>query len=512
MLEAREIGREADVINFITSAIADHKSSYLYQTAVDAKLYYQGENPTISRYEKIVYDMQGKAHRDMWTANHKIKSKFFKIVVDQEVNYLLGNGITLKKGKDKLGKNFDQIVSRAAKYAVIGGVSFGFWNLDHIEVFRVTEFVPLYDEENGALMAGIRFWQVADNKPLRCTLYEIDGYTEYIRRSGEDMVVLHEKQSYVIHATAAAADKDKIYTGENYPTFPIVPLKYDDDSRPEICGGRNTIDALDLMRSGMVNNTDEGSIIYWALTNCGGMDYVDAEKFLQTVKTTHVAFMDNADDGAHAEPHTVEMPVTSSQATIDMLTRTLFEDFQAINTGDETLNASTATGIKFRYVSLDLKVDGLEGQVTEFLHGIFALAGVDDEPTYTRNRIINTLEEMQTVIMAADYLDDEYITTKALTLMGDADQVEAVKKRRSAEELSTVNAAGATETPDEDDAIDAAEEAVGRTLNGSQTNSLLSVLRGVRTGEISENQAVLILKTSIGLSREDALAIIRGEE
>lgn len=43
----------------------------------------------------MVYDLEGKAHPDMYTANHKIASKFFGFVVDQEVSYLLGNGVRL---------------------------------------------------------------------------------------------------------------------------------------------------------------------------------------------------------------------------------------------------------------------------------------------------------------------------------------------------------------------------------------------------------------------------------
>ena len=42
------------------------------------------------------------------------------------------------------------------------------------------EFAALQDEETSAIRAGVRFWQLADNKPLRATLYEEDGYTEYV--------------------------------------------------------------------------------------------------------------------------------------------------------------------------------------------------------------------------------------------------------------------------------------------------------------------------------------------
>ncbi len=446
-----ECGEDEDrCITFIKSAIADHKGSAIYRIAMDAQLYYEGENPTITRYEKILYDIQGRAHRDMYTANHKIKSQFFRVAVKQEYNYLLGNGVTLKSNaKSKLGSNFDNQVKKAAEYALIGGVSFGFWNLDHMDVFRITEFVPLYDEENGALMAGIRFWQIAPDKPLRCTLYALDGFTEYIQRQGEDMTILQERRAYILHTTAAELDGTKIYDGENYPSFPVVPLRNNEKCRSELCGKRNTVDALDLVKSNMINNVDEGNIIYWALTNCGGMDDLDAAKFLQQVRTTHVAWIDNAEDGAKAEPHTIEAPYVGTQTAIEMLEKTLYTDFMAFDEHAVQAGNQTATAIRASYVPLDLKTDDFEGQVTEFLHGIFALAGVDDEPTYTRSQITNKQEEMQTLMLAATVLDNEYIITKALTILGDGDMVEEVLKRWAAENLDRFDG-GQSEPPDSD--------------------------------------------------------------
>jgi hypothetical protein len=428
---------EKERISFIKSAISDHKRSDIYQTAVDAQKYYDGENPTINKYEKILYDMQGKAHPDMWTANHKIASSFFGFAVDQQTGYLLGNGVTFARGTDKnrLGRDFDTRVSQAAEYAQIGGVSFGFWNLDHMEVFEITEFAPLYDEENGALAAGVRFWQIDGGKPLRCTLYEPDGFTEYIRRKGREMEILRPKRAYILRIAGAALERDKIYQGENYPSLPIVPLKNNRECRSSLRGKRNTIDALDVCTSNMVNNADEGNIIYWALQNCGGMDELDAAAFLERVKTTHIAFMDNAEEGATAEPHAVEAPFAGTQAAVDMLVKRLYQDFQAFDASAVVAGNQTATAIRASYVPLDLKCDKFERQVTEFIQGILKLAGIDDEPTYTRNQITNKQEEMQTVLLAAQYLDEEYMTTKALTILGDADMAEDLLKRRAAEEL-----------------------------------------------------------------------------
>lgn len=422
---------------FIRQAVNEHKASAAYQTAVDAELYYKGENPTITKYDKIIYDMKGMAHKDMYTANHKIKSQFFKLVVNQLKSYLLGNGVSFSSDatKKKLGDTFDQQMGKAAKYAQIDGVSFGFWNFDHVDVFKLTEFAPLYDEETGALMAGVRFWQLSNNKPIRYTLYELDGFTEYIKRSGEDMKELKAKRPYKISVAVSGLEEGQILGGENYPTFPVIPLKNNDDCLSELVGKQNTLDALDLCRSGMVNNVDEGALIYWALTNCGGMSQEDAEKFLYTVKTTHVAFIDNAEDGASAEPHSIEAPYVGTQTAIDGLIKQLYEDFQAFDSSAVSAGNQTATAIKASYVPLDLKADDFEEQVTTFILGILAVAGIDDEPSYTRNKIINTQEEVNTIMTAADRFDDEYVTKKLLTVMGDADQYEDLMKRKAAEDL-----------------------------------------------------------------------------
>lgn len=423
-------------IEFARSAINEHRESAAYKTAVDAEQYYNGLNPTINRYEKIIYDMQGRAHRDMWTANHKLASRFFGFAVDQEVSYLLGNGISFAKEETpgKLCADFDQEVMDAARAAKIAGVSFGFWDLTHLRVFHLQEFVPLYDEENGALMAGIRFWQVAPGKPLRATLYEPDGFTEYYQPKNKDMEIRQPKRSYKLIVRKAEIGETEIYDGGNYPSFPIVPLKNNKRCLSEIVGKRNTIDALDLASSNMVNNVDEGNLIYWVLSNCNGMDDLDDARFIERLKTTHVAHA-NGDDGAKVESKTIEAPFEGTSSTIDMLKKKLYEDFQCFDASAVTAGDHTATAIKASYVPLDLKTDKFEAEVTRFIVGILRLAGIDDQPSYTRNQIINKTEEVQALMMAAQYYDEEYITKKLLTINGDIDQYEDMAKRKSAEEI-----------------------------------------------------------------------------
>ena len=456
---------EKERIDFIRQAINEHCSSDRYKTAVDAELYYDGLNPTINRYEKIIYDMQGRAHTDMWTANHKLASRFFGMAVDQEVSYLLGNGITFSDDstKKKLCSDFDQEVMDAARNAKIAGVSFGFWDVEHLRVFSLQEFVPLYDEENGALKAGIRFWQVAQDKPLRATLYEMDGFTEYSQPKNKEMEIKQAKRRYKRIVRTAEVGETEIYDGENYEGFPIVPLKNNRHSLSEICGKRNTIDALDLASSNMVNNVDEGNLIYWVLSNCNGMDDLDDAKFIERLKTTHVAHADG-DDGAKVTPQTIEAPYDGTNATIDMLKRKLYEDFQCFDAAAVSAGNQTATAIKASYVPLDLKTDKFESEVTRFIVEILRLAGIDDTPSYTRNQIINKAEETQSLLMGAQYYDDEYITKKLLTINGDIDQYDDMMKRKAAEDIDRFT--GGNERENEPEVTANAETGRGASANG----------------------------------------------
>ena len=118
-----------------------------------------------------------------------------------------------------------------------------------------------------------------------------------------------------------------------------------------------------------------------------------------------------------------------------MLKKKLYEDFQCFDAAAVTAGQQTATAIKASYVPLDLKVDRFEAEVTRFIVEILRLAGIDDQPSYTRNQIINKTEEVQALMLAAQYYDDEYITKKLLTINGDIDQYEAMAKRKAAEDI-----------------------------------------------------------------------------
>lgn len=421
-----EVGEnEANRMQFVYEAISEHKSSDLYKTAQIADEYDRKQNRTIVQYQKLLYDATGRAIPDNVSANYKITSGFFNRFTTQQVQFLLGNGVTWEDEttKDYLGEDFDKQLQVAAKASLGAGVSFGFYNYDHLEVFTALEYVPLYDEENGALMAGIRFWQVDAQKPLRATLYEIDGITEYIWEDGEGRI-LKEKRPYILTLISTGVDEAEIFAGENYPTFPIVPLWANPHRQSELVGLREQIDAYDLIKSGFCNTIDEASFIYWTINNAGGMDEIDLADFVQRLKTIHAANVE--DTGATAQANSLEAPHEGREALLDRLAKDMYADYMALNIDEIKGGANTATQIRAAYEPMNNKADQFEYCVLEFLQGILSVAGLEDTPTFTRSYLVNTTEEITVLLQAAQYLDDEYVTRKILTLLGDADKADEI--------------------------------------------------------------------------------------
>ena len=429
---------EKDRMDFCIQAINKHRASVEYKRAVIAELYNKQQNVTINMYQKFLYTISGKAVPDNFSANHKCASNFFHRFVVQQTQYLLGNGVDFEEDaiKAKLGGDkFDMKIKEAGKEALIAGVSFGFYNFNTINVFKLTEFVPLIDEENGGIKAGIRFWQIADNKPLRFTLYEIDGYTEYIRRKGEEPQILKDKRPYVV-SVRTDGDETEIIDGRNYDGFPIVPF-YSPNKQSLIVGMRENIDCYDLIKSGFANDLDEASMLYWTIENAGGMDDLDLVQFVERMKTVKAAVV-NGDAGARAEAHTVEVPYQSRETYLERLEADLYRDAMALNVNQISGGNITATAIMAAYDPMDGNANDFEDCAVDFVDGLLALAGYDAQVKYTfkRSRIANQQEETNTVLAAAQFLDHETILRHLPFLS--ADEIDGILDRVTEEEANRI--------------------------------------------------------------------------
>lgn len=404
-------GDQKKLKTFIQSVVSDHRGSDYYRTASDAEQYYAKRNVTILEYQKYIYNNLGQQVPDVWSSNYKLTHGYFRQFVIQQTQYVLAHGISFEDDatKEKLGKNFDNQLSALAKKAMVDGVSFGFWNFDHLEVFGFADtpkepgFAPLYDEDTGLLRAGVRYWKPS-REAKRWTLYEQDGYTDYIKREGEDVEILYEKQPYIQTIKATPTTGVEGVEGRNYPGFPIIPLYANDLKESELVGIRPSIDCYDFIMSGMANSIDETSAFYWTLEGTGAMDDEDLVAFVNRMKQLHAVVLGR---GQEAEAHTLSVPVDANKMLLDYLKDDMYENFGLMNPSKALSGNLTATAIRLAYQPQDDKCSDFEYCLRDFIYKLLELLGIDDEPTFRWNRIANQQEETSMVMSVANHLDEE---------------------------------------------------------------------------------------------------------
>lgn len=449
MLTYQDFEAAEDRANFITQAIMEHTGSEEYLLALDADEYDRQRNVTISNYVQTILTAYGEPVEDFTAANNRITSNFFHRLNTQRCAYSLGNGVSFtehvekivdEKGiersvdrtKEKLGNRFDTDLKRTGYKALIHGVCFGFWNVDRLHVFPLTEFVPFWDEETGVLRAGIRFWRLHPNKPMTAVLYTEDGYTRY--RSGVgvnnmDFEALDRRpKAYRTITARTVADGEYIVGEMNYGSLPIVPLWGSDLHQSTLVGMREKIDSFDLIRSGFANDITDCAQIYWILENYGGMSTEELARWRDKLKITHMAVADT--DNGKVTPYTQDIPYQARQIYLDSIRAGIYEDFGALDVHTVAAGA-TNDHIDAAYQPMDENADDFEYQIIEFVQQVLRLMGIEDTPQFKRNRVSNQTEQTQMVISAAEYLDEETILQKLPFVT--VDEVQDIIARRDAE-------------------------------------------------------------------------------
>lgn len=420
----------------LSRAINAHKASEIYRTAIEADLYDAQRNVTISNYARMLYTASGQRVADRYASNNKICSSFFRRLNTQRMTYSLGNGVTFNVDglKERLGVDFDTRLRDAGYYSLIHGESFLFWNVDHVHVFRATEFAPLWDETNGTLKAGIRWWQIDTNKPVVAVLYEEDGYTRFVSENGTtDFKPVDDKAAYrYTLMKAPAEDEPEIVGVENYGVLPIVPVYGSRLHQSTLIGMKESIDSYDLIRSGFANDLQDCAEIYWIIGNAGGMDESDLAQFRDRLKLQHIATVGEA-DGVTVTPYTQEIPSNARSAFLDRIRAGIYEDFGGLDVHAVAAGA-TNDHIDAAYQPLDENADDFEYQIIEAVQGLLSIIGEEDTPNFKRNRISNEKERTEMVLLAANYLDDE--TVLNLLPFISPDMIEGIIERKGIDDIN----------------------------------------------------------------------------
>lgn len=534
------VGDDINAIgDFVLRVIADHESSPKFRTGQIAGEFYRHHDPYQEKIIKIIRDANGNEIPDKYSPNHKLTANWHFIFTVEMVGYLLGNGISFDNPevKNKLGgSEFDTVLQEILTDSANDGVAYGLVSENGVSALCFGSdnskpyFAPLLDEDDGKLKAGVNYWQIAPGKPVIAVLYTINGYMKFKKYTDEKgkigMNLIKELTPYNVKAVSNEIQGDYIIEAENYSELPIIPLNYI-NNQSSIEGNVDSLVSYDLTLSGFTNDVVQ-NLIYWILQGYDGMDKEDDLRFLRDIYAQRVI---HNEENQSAEPKQIEAQYQAREAALTRIEQQIMLDYMAADTKSLRSGAITTVEIKSAYKNLERKCDIVEEKVRKFVRGVLRVYGFDEnEPFhFTRPKELNVQEEVNTLVAGAQFCGDEYTTKKILEIHGDIDEFDNIQKKKQSDEMSIFNAQAVTmqnnESPENavqpsessdtsniQDAIDTAEDATGKALNGAQMQSLITVMEKLSDGKLTENQAVNILSTAIGISKNKAKEIIRGDE
>lgn len=442
---------ETDRAKWLGKAIAWYMKSDEYNLALMANEYERQMNPTIKNFVKKVYDITGVSSPDFVSTNNRIASNFFHRLNTQRCSYSLGNGVSfvskttemqkdmttkvVDKTKEELGDDFDNIVYKAAYYALIHGLSYTYDNDGEYYVFPMTEFLPFRDEVTGKIRAGVRFWSLEwGRRPIVVDLYEEDGYSRYVtaeKKFGLGALELkEEKRPYKETVNYSEADGEEIVDGSNYSSIPVVCMYGSKTKQSTLVGMQANIDAYDLVHSGFANDLTEVAQAYWLINNAAGMNSDDITMFRDRLLLQHIAVVD--ENNSSITPYTQEIPYNAREACLNRIKSSLYRDFGALDVDNISSQSRTATEIEAAYQPMDEEADDFEYQIIQYIQQLLELRGIDDMPVFKRNRVTNQKEQTETVMLAAQYLDEQTILNKLPFVT--VDEVDSILSKKDMEE------------------------------------------------------------------------------
>ena len=425
---------------------------------LEANAYFSGNNTEIMKKVMIkpevirtkTEDGERKSLTSTQVVGNRLSNDFFFRFVVQQNQYLLGNGVTLKSAeiKKKLGRSFDTRLQEIGENSLLHGVSWGYWNFDHVEAISAVKdsysgFVALCDEMTSEPKVGIQFWQIDKEKPMGVRLFEADGVTVFSFPStgtvenDTKVSIVEPKRAYKIK-TIRDGSGVSVLSEENYRTIPVVPLFGNKEKRSELTHNiKSKIDAFDRIQSDLGDNLDRANDVYWVLNNFGGTadDVVNMIEMINKVKA--VLNQSNAvGGGATAEPRTIEVPYMARSTALEILRKSLYQDFMALDMDEIKGGSLTNVAIKTAMANLNLKADRYEWQCFSFVQNILSFVGVEGEDAeiirFNRRGIVNESETIANIYMMRNDVSREWAL--AANPMVSSDEIPTILAQREKEQ------------------------------------------------------------------------------
>ena len=434
-------------VSEIKTFIDKDASSTKKRRAMEGRRYYEADHD-IKDYRIFFIDADRKLREDTTKSNIKISHPFFRLLVDQQAQYMLSGKDGFVKSdipelQTELDAYFNENESFVAELSELlsGAVSKGFEYMyaykDESDrtAFQTADsigVVEVREKETDDGCAYVIFWYVdrigKDNKKIKRIQVWDDKQTWFYCQVDDGAIVPdesvdHNPRPHIIYKK----DGDESTYYDDYGMIPFFRL---DNGKKQFSGLKPIkalIDDYDLMNAGLSNNIQDTNEALYVVRGFQG-DNLD-ELMVNIKAKKHIG----VDEDGGIDIKTVDIPVEARKIKMEVDEKNIFRFGQGVNTEAlKDTSATTSIAIKSAYANLDLKCDGLQPFLLQFMRKLLKLVlkeindtqGTDYEQKdvyfdFDREIITNAQENAQIDLTKAQEQQTKVTTIQnAATLLG----------------------------------------------------------------------------------------------
>lgn len=434
-------------VSEIKTFIDKDASSTKKRRAMEGRRYYEADHD-IKDYRIFFIDADGNLREDTTKSNIKISHPFFRLLVDQQAQYMLsGHGGFVKSDIPELQTELDAYFNENESFAaelyelLVGCISKGFEYMyaykDESDrtAFQTADsigVVEVREKETDDGCAYVIFWYVdrigKDNKKIKRIQVWDDKQTWFYCQVDDGAIVPdesvdHNPRPHIIYKK----DGDESTYYDDYGMIPFFRL--DNGKKQFSCLKpiKALIDDYDLMNAGLSNNIQDTNEALYVVRGFQG-DNLD-ELMVNIKAKKHIG----VDEDGGIDIKTVDIPVEARKIKMEVDEKNIFRFGQGVNTEAlKDTSATTSIAIKSAYANLDLKCDGLQPFLLQFMRKLLKLVlkeindtqGTDYEQKdvyfdFDREIITNAQENAQIDLAKAQEQQTKVTTIQnAATLLG----------------------------------------------------------------------------------------------
>lgn len=366
----------------IRTLIDNDEASKKKQLAKKGVAYYEGQHD-IEEYRIFFINADGKLEEDKTKYNSRISHPFFKLLADQEAQYMLsGKDGFIKSDTPELQAELDTYFNENESYLaellelLTGTITKGFEYMyackdaDGRTKFECADSLGVVEvraKDTDDHCEYLIYWYVEriekDTKAIKhIEVWDADTVTYYTQVNDGDIELDEdEPENPRPHTLLKKKGSEQLFK-DSYGLIPFFRL---DNNKKQISGLmpiKKLIDDYDIINSGLTNSIEDTNEALYVVRGFQG-DNLD--ELMTNIKAKkHIG----VDEEGGVDVMTVDIPVEARKTKMDIDKENIFFLGMGVNTEAlKDTSATTSVAIKSAYANLDLKCDGLLPRLKQFI-------------------------------------------------------------------------------------------------------------------------------------------------